>query len=63
MRVCCPALNVPCGIRWRLHWQARITDAVIHEAVSAMPAEFQGSAPQLEATLKRRRDALPDHGR
>ena len=38
--------------------QARITDSVIHEAVSAMPAEFQKTAPELEATLKQRRDAL-----
>ncbi|HMA45026.1 MAG TPA: hypothetical protein VKO86_13465, partial [Gemmatimonadales bacterium] len=39
--------------------QARITDSVIDAAVGAMPIEYQGTAPQLAAVLKKRRDALP----
>jgi hypothetical protein len=39
--------------------QARITDSVIDAAAYAMPIEYQATAPQLAAVLKRRRDALP----
>ena len=37
-----------------------LTDQVIDEAVLAMPREYQPSAPQLAATLKQRRDHLPE---
>lgn len=39
--------------------RARITDSVIHEAAMAMPVEFRNGATELEATLRKRRDALP----
>jgi hypothetical protein len=39
--------------------QGRITDSVIDAAARAMPLEYQATAPQLAAVLKRRRDALP----
>jgi hypothetical protein len=38
----------------------RVTDSAVDAAVMAMPAEYHGSAPQLAAILKRRRDLLPD---
>ncbi|MBL0170193.1 MAG: hypothetical protein IPP90_05580 [Gemmatimonadaceae bacterium] len=38
--------------------QTRITDAVVHDAALAMPVEYRAGAPRLEATLRKRRDAL-----
>ena len=37
-----------------------ITDSVIDAAVTALPAEYRGTAPQLAATLKIRRNIFPD---
>jgi hypothetical protein len=39
--------------------QARVTDAVIDEAVQAMPIEYQASPNSLKAVLIKRRGALP----
>lgn len=41
----------------------KLTDQVIDEAVLAMPREYQPSTPQLAATLKQRRDGLPEIAR
>ena len=40
-------------------FQARMTDSVIDDAVRAMPAGYQASAPQLASRLKARRAAIP----
>ena len=37
-----------------------ITDSVIDGAVTALPAEYRGTAPRLAATLKMRRNIFPD---
>jgi hypothetical protein len=42
-----------------LDLQSRVTDAVILAAGRAMPPEYQASAPELEAVLTARRQAIP----
>ncbi|HEV8445359.1 MAG TPA: hypothetical protein VGQ44_01005 [Gemmatimonadaceae bacterium] len=39
--------------------QRRITDSVIHTAAMSLPIEYRSAAPNMEAVLKRRRDAIP----